>query len=408
MKIAYITAQIPYGPGEAFVLPEVIELRKQGHEIVVFPLRPEKVLAQGQVVAEVERFTIAIPLFNFSVFWHALKLVTMRPKLIVRILGNIFRYSGSFKKILKNLAVVPKGLVLGKEINKRGIEHIHAYWASTPSTAAYIASLYSRVSWSFTAHRWDIAEGNMLSVKAKSSKFIRAINTDGAEEIKGQIPSDFWQKVKVIHVGVTLPPFSSIERKDLFTIACVANLVPKKGHKYLLHACSILQKHAINLRCLIFGDGQLRDQLQQMANELNLNSIVEFCGKVAHDEILKLYASGDISAMVLPSIETKDGEKEGIPVALMEAMAAGVPVISTTTGGIPELLGDGSGILVPPEDSEALADAIEEVMKDPELRRKIGAAGKEKVRKEFAIDAVVAKMIELFMGSDAHKTERTK
>jgi len=403
MKIAYITAQTPFGKGETFVLPEVIELKKQGHEVVVFPLRPEKELAQGQEAAEVGRVTVRIPLFDFSVFLRALRLATLRPGLVARIFGSIFRDSGSFKKIFKNLTVVPKGLVLGEEVKKRGIEHIHAHWASTPSTAAYIASLYSRVPWSFTAHRWDIAEGNMLSAKAKSSKFIRAIDTNGAEEIREQIPSSFWQKVRVIHVGVVLPSFGSVEKKESFIMACIAHLVPKKGHKFLFEACSVLQERGFSLRCLLFGDGPLRDELQQMANGLNLNSMIEFCGRVAHDEILNLYATGGVSAVVLPSIETKDGEKEGIPVALMEAMAAGVPVISTTTGGIPELLGDGVGILVPPEDSKALADAIEQLMKDPELRYKIGAKGKEKVKKEFAIDSVVTKMVELFMGSEDEK-----
>ena len=403
MKIAYITAQTPYGKGEAFVLPEVIELKKQGHEVVVFPLRPEKELAQGREATEVGRVTVRIPLFDLSVFFRGLRLATLRPGLVARIWGGIFRDSGNFKKILKNLTVVPKGLVLGEEVKKRGIEHIHAHWASTPSTAAYIASLYSRVPWSFTAHRWDIAEGNMLSAKAKSSKFIRAIDTNGAEEIREQIPSSFWQKVRVIHVGVVLPSFGSVEKKESFIMACIAHLVPKKGHKFLFEACSVLQERGFSLRCLLFGDGPLRDELQQMANGLNLNSMIEFCGRVAHDEILNLYATGGVSAVVLPSIETKDGEKEGIPVALMEAMAAGVPVISTTTGGIPELLGDGAGILVPPEDSKALADAIEQLMKDPELRYKIGAKGKEKVKKEFAIDSVVTKMVELFMGSEDEK-----
>ena len=396
MKIAYITAQTPYGKGEAFVLPEVIELKKQGHEVVVFPLRPEKELAQGQEAAEVGRVTVRIPLFDLSVFFRALRLATLRPGLVARIWGGIFRDSGNFKKILKNLTIVPKGLVLGEEVKKRGVDHIHAHWASTPSTAAYIAALYSGVPWSFTAHRWDIREGNMLEVKVKSSQFVRTINLRGANELKRQLPNELWDKVHVIHMGVNLSESTGNANQDLFTIACVGNMLPVKGHEFLLGALFILKGLSINFRCLLFGDGPLRDKLQQMANELNLNGVVKFCGSVAHDKILKLYSTGAVSVVVLPSIETKDGEKEGIPVSLMEAMAAGVPVISTTTGGIPELLGNGAGILVPPEDCEALANAIERLLKDPEIRREIGIKGREKVKKEFAIDSVVQKLIELF------------
>ena len=243
----------------------------------------------------------------------------------------------------------------------------------------------------------------MLEVKVKSSKFTRAIDINGAEEIKKQIPSYLWQKIKVIHVGVALPLFRSTVQKETFTIACVANLVLKKGHEYLLRACSRLQQRGINLHCLLFGDGPLRDKLQQMASKFDLNNVIKFCGSVAHDEILKLYSTGAASVVILPSIETKDGEKEGIPVALMEAMAAGVPVISTTTGGIPELLDNGAGILVPPEDSEALANAIERLFKDAELRRELGIKGREKVEKEFAIDSVVREMIEMFKDSEESK-----
>jgi len=395
MKIAYITAQTPYGKGEAFVLPEVIELKKQGHDVVVFPLRPEKELAQGQEATEVGRVTVRIPLFDLSVFFRALRLATLRPGLVARIWGGIFRDSGNFKKILKNLTVVPKGLVLGEEVKKRGVDHIHAHWASTPSTAAYIAALYSEVPWSFTAHRWDIGEGNMLEVKVKSSKFARTINLRGANELKRQLPNELWDKVHIIHMGVNLSESISNANQDFFTIASVGNLLPVKGHEFLLGACFILKGRNVNFRCLLFGNGPLRDKLQQMAKELNLIDVVNFCGSVAHDEILKLYSTGAVSVLVLPSIETKDGEKEGIPVSLMEAMAAGVPVISTTTGGIPELLGNGAGILVPPEDCEALANAIERLLKDPEIRREIGIKGREKVKKEFAIDSVVQKLIEL-------------
>lgn len=403
MNIAYITAQTPYGPGESFVLPEVIELQRQGHEVAVFPLRPDKKLAQGQEAIKVSECTVPFPLFNFLVFVKALKLSLLKPKLICKVLFDVLRYSGSGKKVLKNLVVIPKGLVLGAEIKKRGFDHIHAHWASTPSTAAYIAALYSGVPWSFTAHRWDIGEGNMLEVKVKSSQFARTINLRGAKELKRQLPNELWDKVHVIHMGVNLSESTCNANQDLFTIACVGNMLPVKGHEFLLRALFILKGRNVNFRCLLFGDGPLRDKLEQMANELNLNSIVKFCGRIAHDEILKLYSTGAVSVVILPSIETKDGEKEGIPVALMEAMAAGVPVISTTTGGIPELLDNGAGILVPPEDSEALANAIERLFKDPELRRELGIKGREKVVKEFAIDSVVRKMVELFKDTEESK-----
>lgn len=397
MKLAYVTAQTPYGPGEAFILPEVIELQRRGHDVTVFPLRPGRTLAQGNEPAEVGKFTGYIPLLSLGVLVRATKLAAARPRLTARVVRDVLRSSGSGGKILKNLVVVPKGLVLGEEIKNRGVEHIHAHWASTPSTAAYIASLYSQVPWSFTAHRWDIAEGNMLQEKAATSKFVRAIDVRGSEEMKLQLGGPLRDKVVVVHVGVNLLSIDGAGKAPISaTVACIANLVPKKGHEYLIEAASILKQRGLNVKYVLFGDGPLRQQLAELINRLDLAGEIEFRGAVPHDELLALLISGAISLVVLPSIETPDGEKEGIPVALMEAMAAGLPVISTTTGGIPELLGEGAGILVPPQDGEALAEAIERLVKDPELQYKIGAKGKEKVEKEFAISSVVGKMVELF------------
>lgn len=398
MKIAYITAQTPYGPGEAFILPEVLELRRRGHEVTVFPLRPEKVRAQGAEAAGVAEFTVRIPLLNAAVILRALKLAAARPGVTARILGSVLHGSGSVKKLLKNLAVIPKGLVLGEEAWARGIEHIHAHWASTPSTAAYIASLWSGVPWSFTAHRWDIAEGNMLREKAASSNFIRAINCRGAEELKLQLPAHLRDKVLVVHVGVNLPSLKSRSNPSTNTVACVANLIPVKGHEYLIKASSVLKQRGLNIKYVLFGDGHLRGRLQELVHDLGLEAEIEFRGAVPHDEVLKLYATGSVSLLVLPSIETSDGEKEGIPVALMEAMAAGIPVVSTTTGGIPELLGDGAGVLVPPADPLKLAEAIQQLLENPAFAIDTARKGRKRVEEAFALEAVAKKLEELFSG----------
>ena len=397
MKIAYITAQTPYGPGESFILPEVIELRRQGHEVVVFPLRPADEIHRGRECEEVAKYTVRIPLVSFPVLLQALGLSLLRPSLIGRIISEIIKCSGSAKKILKNLSVLPKGLVLGEEIRKKGFDHIHAHWASTPSTAAYIASLYSGVPWSFTAHRWDIAEANMLVTKVKSCQFVRAIGRNGAEEIKQQIPKELWAKVTVVHMGVEMPQFlGSGTKEGAFTLACIAGFVPKKGHRFLLEACSLLKQKGFSFRCLLIGDGPLKEEIQELSRAMDLEDIMEFKGRLPHDEVLGLYGTGLVSTVVLPSIVTEDGEKEGIPVALMEAMAAGIPVVSTITGDIPELLEGGAGILVPPGDSKALADAIEVIMENPYYRTELGQKGRKKIEADFSLSSVVKQLAELF------------
>jgi len=396
MRIAYVTAQAPYGVGESFILPEVMELRNQGHEVVIFPLRPASELGKGKECADASQYTVRIPLFSFSVLLRALRIMVLCPRLTVRVFIDIIKGSGSMKKILKNLVVVPKGFVLGEEVKKIGFSHIHAHWASTPSTAAYVASLYSGISWSLTAHRWDIKEDNMLETKIRSSEFVRAISVNGANEIKSKISKTLWHKVNIIHMGVRLTPNECTPEQDVFTIASVGNLIPVKGHRFLLEACLLLKQRGKIFRCFLIGDGPLKQELLEMIHKLDLDDVVTLCGRLPHDKVLGMYQDCCVSVLVHPSIVTDDGEREGIPVALMEAMAVSVPVISTATGGIPELLGDGAGILVPPGDSKALADAIEVIMENPYYRAELGQKGRKKIEADFSLSSVVRQLAELF------------
>ena len=404
MKIAYITAQTPFGKGETFVLEEMLAVTELGVNLVIIPRNPSKEVfhKEGEKLLD---DTIWLPLLDKRIFFYFLKVLLSKLR-VWRIIGTILHRSRTWKIAAKNLAILPKAVFVANLLRNRGVEHIHTHWGSTTATMAWIISELTGIPWSVTLHRWDIKENNMLEEKVKSAKFVRCISENGRDELLNIISRKYENKVKVIHMGVKTPDKISEPKinRDSFTIVTPANLLEVKGHKFLVEACSILIERGIDsFQCIFYGEGQLRENLENMVEEKKLTEHIELSGVVPHDTLIEMYKNHKVDIVVLPSITTASGEHEGIPVALMEAMAAGVPVISTTTGGIPELLGDGAGILVPPEDSKALADAIEQLMKDPELRYKIGAKGKEKVKKEFAIDSVVAKMVELFMGSEDEK-----
>ena len=404
MKIAYITAQTPFGKGETFVLEEMLAVTELGVNLVIIPRNPSKKVfhKEGEKLLD---DTIWLPLLDKRIFFYFLKVLLSKLR-VWRIIGTILHRSRTWKIAAKNLAILPKAVFVANLLRNRGVEHIHTHWGSTTATMAWIISELTGIPWSVTLHRWDIKENNMLEEKVKSAKFVRCISENGRDELLNIISRKYENKVKVIHMGVKTPDKISEPKinRDSFNIVTPANLLEVKGHKFLVEACSILIERGIDsFQCIFYGEGQLRENLENMVEEKKLTEHIELSGVVPHDTLIEMYKNHKVDIVVLPSITTASGEHEGIPVALMEAMAAGVPVISTTTGGIPELLGDGVGILVPPEDSKALADAIEQLMKDPELRYKIGAKGKEKVKKEFAIDSVVTKMVELFMGSEDEK-----
>ena len=404
MILAYITAQAPYGRGESFIIEEMLALRKLGIDLVIVPRNPPKEVFHTDAEKLLGN-TVWLPLFSIQMIPPLLKTMILKPHFWI-IIFNILFNSRNLEILIKNLSVVPKAVFISHLFCQMGIQHIHAHWGSTTATMAYIISQLTGISWSFTLHRWDIRENNMLKEKVNTAKFVRCISENGRNELLNTISRKYGNKVKVIHMGVKTPDKISEPNinRDFFTIVTPANLLEVKGHKFLVEACSILIERGIDsFQCIFYGEGQLRENLENMVEEKKLTEHIELSGVVPHDTLIEMYKNHKVDIVVLPSITTASGEHEGIPVALMEAMAAGVPVISTTTGGIPELLGDGAGILVPPEDSKALADAIEQLMKDPELRYKIGAKGKEKVKKEFAIDSVVTKMVELFMGSEDEK-----
>jgi len=282
------------------------------------------------------------------------------------------------------------------------VQHIHAHWGSTTATMAYIISQLTGISWSFTLHRWDIKENNMLEEKVKSAKFVRCISENGRNELLSTISRKYENKVKVIHMGVKTPDKISEPNinRDFFTIVTPANLLEVKGHKFLVEACSILIERGIDsFQCIFYGEGPLRTELEKLIQEKGLTEYIKIPGSIPHQELLKIYKNHKVDIVVLPSITTADGEHEGIPVALMEAMAYGIPVISTNTGGIPELIGDGSGIMVEEKNAEAIADALERLIKDRDYRYEIGRKGRLKVGKEFDIEKNVRDLIELTLDS---------
>lgn len=399
MNIAYITAQLPYGKGEQFIIPEIIGLVNQDHYVKVFPIRPEKNLGKGEGQKIIADYTDCTSIYNIKVLLISLWQILLHPIKFIFLMYKIFAYSNGIKKILKNLVIIPKAFYIAHICKKEKIEHIHAHWASTSATAGYIVSYVTNISWSFTSHRWDIYENNMISEKFRTAKFVRVINKKGYKDILKYTRDEDADKCHIIHVGIDVDN-DKIEKvykeKDEFNIAVPANLLEVKGHKYLIEAIAMLKFKGISIKCYFYGDGQLKEELGKMIKELKVEDEAKLFGSIAHNELLNLYKTGFISAVILPSINTDKGEHEGIPVSLMEAMANKVPVISTNTGGIPELLESNCGIIVEEKNPKQLAEAIQKLMSDKELRETLTILGFEKVNNEFNNKKVVKDLISLF------------
>jgi len=396
MKLAYITAQTPWGRGEPFILEELLEVKNQGVDFLIIPRNSPKEIfhkdAQGLL-----KNSIWLPLINIRIAIN-LFVALLTGTIFWKILRDIIINSRNPVIIIKNIIVFPKGLFVSDIIRKENICHIHTHWGSTTSTMAYISSRLTGIPWSFTLHRWDIKENNMLVEKVRSAIFVRCISEHGKQELLAIIGKKYESKVAVIHMGASVPLQVSRKnlRKGLFTIVVPANIIEVKGHKYLIDALESLARDGVKeFKCLFYGDGILREKLANDIKKRGLDGFIKMPGVLPHEKLIDLYKNGVINCVVLPSISTPAGDHEGIPVALMEAMAYGVPVISTDTGAIPELLAGGAGIIVKEKSGAELAAAIRKIMLESEATNKMAQVARKKIEDDFDVEKNTRTLLKL-------------
>jgi colanic acid/amylovoran biosynthesis glycosyltransferase len=208
------------------------------------------------------------------------------------------------------------------------------------------------------------------------------------------------ESVMVVHCGVDVKTLVPKEKGEgplpsLYTIVFVGDLIECKGAQYLIEGCQLLRERGRAFQCLIIGEGPLHKLLEKQIASLGLTSSVSLLGRLDHPEVIRIVQTA--SCFVLPCIVDSRGQRDGIPVAIMEAMACEIPVISTPIAGIPELIDGGiNGKLVPEKDPNALARAIEQLWTDPSLAERLGKKGRQKVIEAFNIHRSAQSLKDLF------------
>jgi colanic acid/amylovoran biosynthesis glycosyltransferase len=391
MRIIYVTASLPFGTQEAFVIAEINALAALGHDVLVVPRSPT-----GQLIhaAELHAPTKVERLFSSDVLRAAFHGCFTHPLRALAAARCVPR-SRSVPIAIKNISVMPKALWLAKLARSWRADHIHCHWAATTATMTMIASELSAVPWSFTAHRWDIVENNLLAVKADSAAFVRVIS-EGSLRMVATRGIDDSRKLRLIRMGVDMPELPESKTSSNQVVLCPANLVEVKGHRFLLRAWQLLRSRGVAGELWLAGQGELEQQLRALVGELNLQDSVKLLGALPHKSLLELYETNSIASVVLASIDMGNGCHEGIPVALIEAMSYGIPVISTGTGAIPELILPGAGVLVPPQDPLALADAIQRLLEDRHAAKQIGWGGRLRVTQIHDIRRIAATLQDYF------------
>jgi colanic acid/amylovoran biosynthesis glycosyltransferase len=370
-KIAYIL-ESPIG---SWIRYEIEALRK----IDISPLVcPVNVMAEGSLL---HSFRTARSIYLFSIF----KTIILSP------LKTLKLFSEWKNEVGKRMLL--RAIYLAYEFRKRRIGHVHAHFAAGAGSMAYLIKEISGIQYSITVHAYDIFKG-IINQKALHQKLveaskIRCISQYNKDFILQAFPDLGNEKLSVIHCGVDVERYSPSADKHLEfpRIVSVANLVEKKGLIYLLKACKILKERQMQFTCAIIGNGEKRQELQRFVETNGLKDIVSLPGMYPNEKVSE--ALKNSSVFVLPCIIANDGDRDGVPVTLMEAMASGIPVISTHVSGIPELIESGvNGALVAPKNERELADLVEETLLSKELSIKLSAKGREKVIEHFNVEKI--------------------
>ena len=394
--IAVLMSRFP-SVTETFILREMIEMERQGMPVRVVSMIKETPPVLHDAVKPWIPRALFTPFLSVRVVASNLRVFGRRPLRYVSLLARLI--AGTIARpltLLKTLAIFPKSVAIAQQLEQENVRHVHAHYASFPATMALIIATLGRgITFSITVHAHDIqVDRSLLRWKLREARFVRSISDFNRRFLEDLYP-EARGKIHVIHVGIepeqyaAAPPAPGISK-----LLCVAAHKPYKGLPYLIEACRILRDAGVLFHCDIVGHGPMRDELAAMIRERGLEEDVVLAGPRPQEEVA--WMMSDAALFVLPSIVAPDGQMEGIPVALMEALASGRAVVSTTLSGIPELVENGvSGLLVPPADSAAFADAIRTLLAERERARAMGLRGREKVRAEFDLRDCVRRLVAL-------------
>jgi glycosyltransferase involved in cell wall biosynthesis len=393
-QFAYLFERFP-SFGQTFCYREVAELARQGIAPPIFSIRNPKNEPPQDWDEHIVESVHYLP--DEEHLLHDVRRASKKGELAGEVTAALDEW-GRRSDFLRLYQAVCVGL----RLQKTGVHHVHAHFAGMAARTAFWIGRFFPISFSFTAHANDIFAPRDFKIgldKLVEGARLIVTETDYAERFLRERFPDSADRIHRIYNGLDLTLFKCADFSSAPPlIVAVGRLIAKKGFVDLLRACRLLMELGKSFRCEIFGEGPLEQELREELARLDLQRSIELPGARPQHEIREHLAAA--TAFVLPSVIDPDGGMDNLPTVIMEAMAAGLPVISTSIGGIPEMvIQNETGFLVPPGDIAALAGAIERVANDRSLARKLGQAGYERAQRLFSIDKNVRELCALLPSS---------
>ena len=402
MKIAYLAPEIP-ALSATFVYNEILALEALGTEVVSFSVHQPSSSVSDPKVERLRASVIHIyDTAVLSVFLAHIRLLFNSPLRYMHSLLALF-------SDMRALGLLSRGALgqayryfyaakLACDLVDKQCQHLHVHFAHIPTDIAMYASLFSNIPFSVTAHANDLFErGYLLNEKVGRASFFATISEFNKRFLASKnVAVD---SVCIVRCGVDSDCFSlreSFVSGGKIKLGVVGRLVEKKGIDTLIKAVSLMKQQGLAVELNIAGSGPLEAELKECVLNSSLTmSDVHFLGALAHTQVAEFITSLDV--FVLPCQKDSNGDMDGIPVVLMEAMLSGVPVVSTKISGIPELVVNGqTGLLVLPGDERALANAISNLMDDSRLKNSMIINAAAKVKEEFSLKSNARKLNDMF------------
>lgn len=405
IKIAYLAPEIP-ALSATFVYNEILELGKLGMEVKAFSVHRPAHIASEDSLTELKKSVFHLYetskgqaiLDNFRMLFHHpvsyLKAATW-------LIGDIFRQGVISRSAFGLCYRFFYGATLAKQLKQADVQHLHVHFAHIPTDIAMYSAPMAGIGFSVQAHANDLFErGWLLKQKVSRSAFFATISKFNQRFLEN-LQADS-SKIKIVRCGVDQnwqPPIKSSNVNKIYTIGTVGRLVEKKGIDTLIKAVARLVKDGRVICLKIAGNGPLEADLKHQVALLGLaDNTIQFVGALPHDQVAEFISGLDV--FVLPCKKDRNGDMDGIPVVLMEAMLCEVPVISTELSGIPELvINDISGLTVKPDNDIELSSAMCKLIDSPETSLQLVSGGKQRVEDEFLLNKNVAKLLDLIQSS---------
>ncbi|MCR5257032.1 MAG: glycosyltransferase family 4 protein [Desulfovibrio sp.] len=408
---AYVLLWFPLS-SETFIFREVRGLQERGMPIDVFSLYADKPAGQSREMRGYQGRVMRLGAkATWTLFTTFLSHVRKTPRLVWRLTREVlFRRLRSLEALGENAWAFFAGFWIADRAREAGVTLFHAPWANGPATAAWVASRVSGIPFSFAGRAGDIyPQDGLLPEKIRDASFVRTNNQADVAWLERHAPKGSEGKVRLVYNSLTLETATTCACpcQPPYRVLAVGRFCRTKGFPYLLTAIARLRRERFPVRLTLVGDGVWKRRILHQIKRLRLEDAVDLPGFVPHDGIAEYMQSHDM--LVMPSVVHSNGDRDGIPNVIMEALSHAMPVAASDVCGIAEVVRDGeTGLLFPQRDARAIAHAIRWICGHREEAMAMARRGRKLVAAMFDAEANTARLYELYAAHAASATSEAR